>query len=141
VPDLNLNALTSLCRLRRVETDAARRDLGDAMSQETALASRIAAMEREADDARRVSGPFDREAFAAWFARMLDLRVRLTAAMRDAEVQSTVARTTLAHRRVAETAAEEALAAAMTAREADVTRREQLALEDVARALRMRGPV
>jgi hypothetical protein len=137
--DPNLGALTALRRLRRVETDAARVDLGQALTRETALAAQYAAMAEEIGEARRLPGDFDREAFAAWFARTLDDRARLADAMRDAEAHSVVTRTTLAHHRVAETAAEEALANAKAVREADLSRREQLMLEDVARALTTRA--
>jgi hypothetical protein len=134
--DPHLAALTALRRLRRVETDMARRDLGEAMAQETALAARDDAMVRELDEARRISGDFDREAFVAWFGRMRAERERLADAIREAEARAAAARTTLAQRRVAETAAEEALARAMAAVEADIARRDQLMLEDVARALK-----
>jgi hypothetical protein len=134
--DPNLGALTALRRLRRVETDAARRDLGEALAQETALATRDDALRRDLDAARQISGDFDREVFVAWFGRMLAERARLADAIRDAEARTAAARTVLAHRRVAETAAEEALAEALAAKQAAVAHREQLMLEDVARALR-----
>ena len=134
--DPDLGALTALRRLRKVETDAARRDLGEAVTQEIALAARDAAMGRELDEARRHSGDFDREAFAAWFGRMRGERARLADVMRDAAARTATARTALANRRVAETAADEALANALAARDAAVARREQVMLEDVARALK-----
>jgi hypothetical protein len=136
MPDPNLGALTALRRLRHVETDAARRDLGEALTQETALAARDAALVQELTEARQIAGEFDRETFAAWFARMRAERSRLTDAMREAEARTAAARATLAQRRVAETAAEEALAGALAAREATMARREQVILEDVARALK-----
>ena len=70
MPDPDLGALTALRRLRRVETDAARRDLGEAVTQEMALVARDAALGRELDEARQFAGDFDREAFAAWFGHM-----------------------------------------------------------------------
>src|SRR5271156_2997759 len=70
VPDPDLRTLTALRRLRRVETDEARRDLGVALAQETALAARDEAMRGELEAARQVSGDFDRDAFSAWWARM-----------------------------------------------------------------------
>ena len=135
--DPNLRALTSLGRLRHVETDGARRDLGDALAKETALAARDEAIEREMDAARWVSGNFDREAFSAWFGRMQTERVLLADAMRDAKALTAAARTALAHRRVAETSAEEELARQVSAREVELERRDQLTLEDVARALKL----
>ena len=69
MPATNFRALTSLRRLRRVETDKARRVLGEALAQEAALAQRDAAMRYELDTARRMTGDFDREAFSAWLAR------------------------------------------------------------------------
>lgn len=143
MPDPDLGALTSLRRMRRVETDAARRDLGEALTQETALAERDGALGRELDKARRYSGYFDRGAFAAWFGCTLAERARLADTVRDAEVRTATARIMLAHRRVAETAAEDALASALALRDATVARREQVMLEDVARALKRgsgRGP-
>jgi hypothetical protein len=136
VPDPNLGALTALRRLRRVETDAARRHLGEALARETALVARDDALRRELDEARGISGDFDREAFVAWFGRMLAERARLADRVRDAEAHAAAARTALARRRVAETAAGEALAVALAAKQAAVAHREQLILEDVARALR-----
>ena len=78
--------------------------------QETALAARDGAMVRELDEARRISGDFDREAFVAWFGRMRAERARLADAIREAEARTAAARTTLAHQRVAETAEENAVA-------------------------------
>jgi len=114
----------------------ARRGLGDAVILETALAARDDAMGRELDAAREIVGDFDREAFTAWFFRMRDERARLADAMHDAESRTAAARTILAQRRVAETAAEEALAGAVAAKEAASARRDQIMLEDVARALK-----
>lgn len=136
MPDPDIGALTALRRLRRVESDAARRDLGEALTRETALAARDDAIGRELNEARGISGDFDREAFAAWFGRMRAERARLADAIREAAVRTGVARTELAQRRVAEMAAEEALAAAVAAREAEVAHREQVMLEDVARTLK-----
>ncbi len=134
--DPNLGALNALCRLRRVETDISRRDLAEALIQETALVARDSALGRQLDEARKLPGEFDRQAFAAWFGRMRDERNRLADALRAAESQTVALRVTLAHRRVAETAAEEAQAAALAVRAAAVARREQVILEDVSRALK-----
>ena len=41
-----IRALTALRRLRHLEADAARRDLGEALAAETALAARDAAIAR-----------------------------------------------------------------------------------------------
>lgn len=136
MPDPDLGALTALRRLRHVETDAARRDLGDALTRETALASRDSALRRELDEARRHSGDFDREAFIVWFERKQGERAHLADAIRDARSNTAAARGVLARRRVAETACEEALASAMAARAAAVAHREQVILEDVSRALK-----
>jgi len=136
MPDPDLHALTALRRLRHAETDAARRDLGESVARETALAERHAALVRELDAARQISGDFDREAFAAWFGRMRTERERLAAASQEAGALTAAARATLAQRRVAETAAETALAAAKSAQAAAIAQREQVMLEDVARALK-----
>jgi hypothetical protein len=136
VPDLDLRALTALRRLRHAETDAARRDLGEMLTRENDLAARQTALRQELDAARQFSGDFDRNAFAAWFGRQRAERERLAAAMREAEASTAAVRTTLAHRRVAETTAETALASAKTAHQAAVMQREQVMLEDIARALK-----
>lgn len=132
---LEMHTLTALCRVRRVETDEARRDLGEALAQETALAARDDAMRCELDTARQIFGEFDREAFAAWWGRMRIERARLTDAMRTAEARTAAARTVLANRRAAETAAKDTLAREVTTHEVTLARREQGMLEDVARAL------
>ena len=119
-----------------METDKARRVLGEALAQEAALAQRDAAMRDELDTARRMTGDFDREAFSAWLARTRMERTHVADALKDAEASAAAARMVLANRRVAETSAEEALAHAVTARDAEVARRDQLMLEDVARALK-----
>jgi hypothetical protein len=132
----NLRALTALRRLRHAETDAARRELGEAVARESTLAERHAALVGELDAARQISGDFDREAFVAWFGRVRTQKAQLVAVMRDAAAQTTAAQLTLAQRRVAETAAETALATAKAAQAAAVAQREQVTLEDVARALK-----
>ncbi len=134
--DPELAALTALRRLRHVETDAARRDLGDALTRETVLTDQDAGLRTEIDAARQFPGEFDRDAFIAWFGRKRAERAQLADALRDAEARTTTARTVLAQRRVAETSAEEALAAAIASRDADAAHREQIMLEDVSRTLR-----
>lgn len=136
MPDPDLSALSALRRLRHAETDMARRDLAEALSREAALAERHTGLSRELQAARQFSGTFDREAFAAWFGRMRSEQERLASAMREAETKIAAARTTLAHRRVAETAAEAALADAVAAQKIAAEHREQVMLEDVARALK-----
>src|SRR5580700_8062585 len=98
MPDPDINALTALRRLRHVETDAARRDLGEALSRETALAAQDGALAREVVEARGLSGDFDRETFVAWLGRVRTERAQLAGAMRDAASHTETARTTLAHR-------------------------------------------
>lgn len=134
--DANLRALASLRRLRHVETDEARRELSEALAQETALAEGDAAMRLELDAALRMTGYFDREAFAAWLSGMRSKRAKLADALRDADARTSAVRTALAHRRVAETAAEEVLARGVAALRAEEARRDQVTLEDVSRALR-----
>ncbi len=131
-----LRVLTALRRLRRVETDTARRELGEALAQEAGLAERDSAIEREVGAARQFTGDFDRQAFFAWWERMRTERARLANAIRVAAARTEAARATLARRRVAETAAEEALTRELNALAADDARREQIVLEDVARGLR-----
>jgi hypothetical protein len=134
--DPTFRALNALRRLRRVETDEARRVLGEALTRETALARRNAAMRDELDAARLMTGDFDREAFSAWLGRTRAERMQVADALKEAEAGTASARAILANRRVAETSAEEALAHAVKALDAEVARRDQLMLEDVARALR-----
>jgi hypothetical protein len=117
VSDPDLHALTSLRRLRRAETDEARRDLAEALGRERELAERGEALRRDLDAARHASGDFDRDAFFAWWERMRCEREKL-------------------NRRVAETAAVDALASEVAARAAALARHEQAVLEDVARALK-----
>jgi hypothetical protein len=136
VLDSNLGALTALRRLRRVETDAARRALGEAVTQEAALAAREAELERESREARQIHGDFDREAFTAWLGRIRAERAQIAVAARDAATHVASARTILAQRRVAETSAEQALSTALAAKAAMTAHREQVMLEDVARALK-----
>src|ERR1700683_5815758 len=76
MPDPDLRTLTALRRLRMVETDEARRHLGEALADETALAAQDEAMRGELEGARQVSGDFDRDAFSAWWARMRSERDR-----------------------------------------------------------------
>jgi hypothetical protein len=83
-----------------------------------------------------MTGEFDRESFSAWLGRVHTDRLRLAQESRDAEAHSAASRVALAHRRVAEAAAEEALAREMTARASELARRDQVMLEDVARVLR-----
>jgi hypothetical protein len=134
--DPDLRVLTALHRVRRIETDEARRGLGEAMAHEETLAARDEAMRRELETARHVPADFDRDIFSAWWMRMRNERIRLAEAMRQAEIRTEAARTMLAARRVAETAVEDAIAREMSAREATTARREQGVLEDVARALK-----
>ena len=132
----DLRALTALRRLRHVETDEARRFIGEALVQETALLERDSVIGRELDQARQIYGDFDRETFTAWLGRMWSERARLAVAVREAEARTATARAELTRRRLAETTAEEALARAVTALRIEVERRDQVMLEDVARALK-----
>jgi hypothetical protein len=136
MPGPELRTLTALRRLRQVETDDARRDLGEALARETALAAQDEAMRGELEAARQVPGEFDRDAFSAWWARMRSEREKLADAVRQAEIRTAATRTVLANRRVAETAAEDALTREVSAREVTTARRDQTMLEDVARALK-----
>ena len=133
-------ALSVLRRARRVETDDARRALAEALARETALADRATAIEQAVRDARRQPDVFDREVFAAWLIRIRDDRETIAVARRAAEAGTEAARAALATRRLAETAAEEALDRAMALADAARSKRDQAELEDVARAIaRTRG--
>jgi hypothetical protein len=136
--DAGLRTLIALRRLRHVETDEARGVLARALAEETTLAARDVAIGSALRDARAVSGDFDREGLAAFLGRMRDERVLLAEAMRQSEVRTVAARAMLANRRVAETVAEGALNRARSVLEAEAARRDQVMLEDVARASRRR---
>jgi hypothetical protein len=132
----NLRALTALSRLRRIETDEARRALAAALAEEAALAARDAAIVEEIQQVRDGPAPFDLDMFAAWLGRMMAERSRLAETAREAATRTVTARADLNRRRVAETAAGDALAQATAERDAEFARREQMVLEDVARAMR-----
>jgi hypothetical protein len=136
MPAPDLAPLQALRRLRRVETDAARRALGDALTQEASLTAKQSTLVHELAAARRISGTFDRDAFAAWFARVRAEQRQVAAALLAAAARTAAARTALAQRRVAETAAESALASGVAAKAAAAAQREQVILEDASRALR-----
>ena len=135
-----LRTLGALRRLRRVETDEARRALADALAGEARIAERNAALAGELTAARRMAGDYDREAFAAWLARMGTERARLAGQLRAAEARTAAVRADLAHCGVAEKAAEEALAQAVAARAAVAAKVEQVMMEDAARAMARRVP-
>jgi hypothetical protein len=132
----NLRALTALRRLRKIETDAARGDLAQTLAAEVALAARDAAVAAEVETARLFTGDFDRQSFFHWLERMRTERTRLAESLLAAEAGTAAARAALAGRRVAETAAEQALDRAALAKAAEAARRDQVMLEDVARTLK-----
>jgi len=134
--DPAFHALTVLRRLRRMETDAARRDLGEALMREQTLSEREAAIAREMDEARRRDVSFDRDSFSAWFARMLMERAGLADAIREAASHTAATRAALTRHRLAETAVEEALARRVAEQEAATARLDQASLEEIARATR-----
>ena len=130
-----IHALTALCRLRRIETDTARRALAGALAWETKLTDQEQAIAREVSEACRVTGEYDRDGFAAWLARMRGERARLAAESEAAQTRTGRSRAALAQGRVAEQAAGEALARAHAAWAMEMARRDQVMLEDVARAI------
>ena len=136
IPTRAIHALTALCRLRRIETDTARRALAEALAWETKLADQEQAITREMSEARLITGEYDRDGFAAWLARMRGERARLAAGSEAAQTRTARARAALAQSRVAENAAGEALAKARAAHAVEAERRDQVMLEDVARAIR-----
>ena len=133
-----IRALTALRRLRHLEADAARRDLGEALAAETVLAARDAAIARELGDARSIIGEYDRDAFGAFLARARAERTVLAGAMREAEARTGAAREALTRQRLAARAAEEVWNRATAARAAEAARKDQHEMEDVARAMRRR---
>jgi len=131
-------ALKALTRLRHIETDEARRALAETLAEETALLDRDATLAAAAIAARTVAGEYDRDSFAAFLARVRTERETLAAALRATEARTAAARMALGSRRMAETTAAEALDRTVLERKAETARRDQLTLEDVARALRRR---
>ena len=109
-------ALMALRRSRRIETDLARRDLGVVLAREADLIAGQRAIAREVEGARREIGAFDPDVFAAWLGRMAARRAALGEEARAA--------------------AEDALGHIMAERALEMARRDQMTLEDVARALR-----
>jgi hypothetical protein len=139
MPDPNLRALHTLGRLRRSETDEARRDLAVALGREAQLIARDTEMAREIGAARDMNGDFDRETFSAWIVQVLAERRRVAAASREAAAVTASAQSALARRRVAATATESVIREAVLALEQEAARREQFVMEDAARALRQRA--
>ena len=131
-----IRALAVLHRVRRVETDQARRALAEALAHEAALTERDAAIAREVQAARERPDVPDRDRFAAWLTRMRDERAGIAEFHHAAEARTAKARAALAARRLAETAVEEALDRAKAGVLAERDRRERDTLEDAARALR-----
>ena len=139
MPDGTTRALIALCRLRRVRTDSARRDLAQAVARERAVVEREAGLTRAMDDARRIDDGFDREVYSRWFARMIAERQRMGEMRAEAAALTAAERAELARRRVAETAAEDAVARRMAEAELITARRDQATLEEIARAIRLAG--
>jgi hypothetical protein len=136
MPDRAIRALAALRRLRRIETDAARRDLGEAIRRELTEVEREQAAIREMDAARRADGCFDADTFSRWYAGMVIRRDQLAGTRREATSHTADARAALTVRRLAERAAEDALARRVAEEEAVTARRDQATLEEVARAVR-----
>ena len=134
-----LRPLLALRRLRQLELDEARRVLAEALAHEAALTRRDADLARDVADARAVTGAYDPEAFNAFLARIRAERELIAEAACAAAARVESARGGLASRRVAEAAADDALARAHEILTAEMMRRDQLMLEDVARALRRRA--
>ena len=130
-----LRALAVVCRLRHVETDAARRALADALADEAALDEADEAVQRRIAAERQFGGDFDHDAFAAWLGLMRARRDGLADASRAARARTEAARTALAARRMAETAAEESRAKAVAAVQEERARGDQAMLEEAARAI------
>ena len=129
-------ALAALRRLRHLETDEARRALAEALTGETAIMEQEAAITREVTAARAITGAYDQQAYALWIARVATERTRFGHLLREAGERTADARAALAARRMAETAAEEALERAREARATEEAHRDQVMLEDISRSLR-----
>ena len=125
--------LANLVRLRRLETDAARRDLAQALAEEGAILARDSALAAEIARVRAAGEVPDREILAAWLARQSAERTRLAENLRVAEGRTAAVRAGLSGRRMAETAADEAFAAARAEAARVDQGRSQVGLEDAAR--------
>lgn len=130
--------LATVARVRRIETDTARRALAIALAREADLARRAAGAEGALAAARTMTEPFDQQTFSAYVSRVTQERSRLLAASKAAETETDLARAALAARRMAETVASEALAGARRSEDHALSQRTQTALEDAARG-RPRG--
>lgn len=125
--------LANLVRLRRLETDAARRDLAQALAEEGAILARDSALAAEVASVRAAGDVPDREILAAWLARRGAERADLAESLRVAAGRTAAVRAGLTGRRMAETAADEAFAAARAAAARLDQGRSQVGLEDAAR--------
>lgn len=137
--DTTRRTLAALTRLRHIETDRARRALAEALAHEATLSAEHTAIERQIAAERRRDGDFDRDAFAAWLMRMRAQQARLADASREAQARTAAARADLAARRMAETTAEERMAETIAAHDAELARKDQVVLDDAARALWLMG--
>ena len=128
-------SLIALRRLRRVRTDEARRDLSEVLGSEAALLARDAALAEALENARRLTGDFDRDSLAAWRRRVTMERDSLAGALRDAAARTAAARDALAAQRAAETVTADVIARLAAESASESERRDQIVLEDTSRAL------
>jgi flagellar export protein FliJ len=104
------DTLATLHRLRRLQSDQAKRALADHLTAERTAEHRLA-QAHAAIAAEAASAPTDAahplaHAFAAWLPAAHLARAQLTAALAAAEATTTTARATLTEARAAERAAE-----------------------------------
>jgi hypothetical protein len=121
--------LAVLARLRRIETDRARRLLGDRLARTAEAEARaVAASDRLGRErAAAAAMPAD---LGAWLARGLAARDRAAAALAQAAATEATARDALAAARAAECAVETLRAARRVAAAREAARGVQAALDD-----------
>ncbi|MBL6079289.1 hypothetical protein JMJ56_14815 [Belnapia sp. T18] len=128
--------LAALARLRRLESDEARRVLGEANARLMAAEARAVA----AGAALRLEGqPGREEEYGRWLARGLAERDRAIRAAGFADESATIARQGLVECRAAERALEHLRGARAEAARRQAARRSQSLLDDAAARLALRG--
>ena len=130
--------LTGLARLRRFETEAARRDLAHALAEVADLDARAARIDAAIAAARADPVPLDRDGFAAWLMALRLEQARLAQERAAMEARIAAARDALTRRRRTETVTAGAQAAVMMEERLAAEGRARTELEDLVRAGRRR---
>jgi hypothetical protein len=126
--------LAGLARLRRFETEAARRDLAHALTDAADLDARAARIDAAIAAARADPVPLDRDGFAAWMMALRLEQTRLAQERAAMEARIAAARDALTRRRRRETVTAGALTAVMMEERLAAEGRARTELEDLVRA-------